>query len=382
MISVKPRRHCAAAALAALLAAGAARAEDRLLDETVAFSGAIAFLGMDVPGMVIAAYRNGETAFAGFGETAGGSGQAPTADTLMRIGSVSKVFCGATLASMVADGEIGLADAVQDRIGDGFAVPARDGRTLRIVDLATHASGLAREVAAAPGPDDDPFSTNTREAQAAGLAGDPYLFAPGTGVLYSNYGFDLLGAALAHAGGKPYAELLQERVLAPNGMNDTVFTPRPEDRDRLMQGHGFDGAPLPFAPTPATIECAGGLYSTPNDILRWMRWHLDPAGAASEMRLIDHAAWLYRDGLDPVAGVDDGGGDMDAMGLGWVVMLAEGNRPLILHKSGGLQGMFAFLALAPARGLGVFAAINAFSVPGFLAMVDTVNALIAELAPR
>jgi hypothetical protein len=29
---------------------------------------------------------------------------------------------------------------------------------------------------------------------------------------------------------------------------------------------------------------------------------------------------------------------MDAMGLGWVINLAVGNRPLILQKSGGLQG--------------------------------------------
>ena len=179
---------------------------------------------MGVPGFVLAAVRDGETAFAGFGETATGSGREPTGDTIMRIGSISKVFCGATLASMVADDEIGLADRLQDRIGDDFTVPEKDGRTIRIVDLVTHSAGLPREVRAGRRrPPDDPFAANTREAQIAGLAGDPFLFAPGTGALYSNYGFDLLGAALAGAGGKPYAELLQERVLAPLGMKDTAL---------------------------------------------------------------------------------------------------------------------------------------------------------------
>jgi D-alanyl-D-alanine-carboxypeptidase/D-alanyl-D-alanine-endopeptidase len=377
------RGQLAAAGLLAFAAgAPAARAEDPLLTETVEFAGTIAFLGAQVPGMVVAAVSDGEPAFAGFGETATGSGTVPTADTVMRIGSISKVFCGATLASMVAGHEIALTDLLQDHL-PGVTVPEKDGKAIHIVDLATHAAGLKREAVDGWGPPDDPFSTNTPAAQAAGLAGDPFLFAPGTGVLYSNYGFDLLGAALAEAGGKPYAELLRERVLAPLGMADTVFAPRPGDQGRLMQGHGFDGAPLPWVPTPETIECAGGLYTTANDMLKWMRWHLDSFSPEDrEMRLIDHAAWLYRDGLAPVSGVDDGPGDMDAMGLGWVVVLPDGNRPLILHKSGGLQGMFSFVALAPTRGVGVFAAINAFNVSGFEAMVEAVDGLIASLAPR
>ena len=83
----------AAAVAAALMAQGALRA-DALLDEAVGFAGAIAFLGSGAPGLVIAAVRDGETAFAGFGEISKGSGKAPDADTLMRIASISKAFCG------------------------------------------------------------------------------------------------------------------------------------------------------------------------------------------------------------------------------------------------------------------------------------------------
>jgi serine-type D-Ala-D-Ala carboxypeptidase/endopeptidase len=370
-----------AAVVGALFAAPQAGAQDALLSEVVDFSGTIAYLSSGAPGFVLAAFRDGETAFAGFGETAEGSGKAPDADTIMRIGSISKVFCGTTLASLAADGSLALTDPAQKHI-DALTVPEKDGRAVRIIDLATHSSGLPREV---PRPDasaDDPFGTNTPAAQKAGLEGDPFLFAPGSAVLYSNWGFDVLGMALAGAGGKPYAELLQERVLDPLGMADTRLNPPPEDEDRLMQGHDFDGAPMPFVPTPETIGCAGGLHTSANDMLKWMRWQLDREAAAdAELRLIDHAAYLYRDGLDTVAGLDDGG-TMDAMGLGWVVMMPQGDRPLILQKSGGLQGMFAYVALAPTRGVGVFAALNAFSVSGFDAMVQTVNEMVAELAPR
>lgn len=369
---------------AGLAVPAGASAEDRLLSEAVDFAGVFGSLSVTAPSFVIAAVRDGETAFAGFGETVSGSGRAPTADTLMRIGSISKVFCGATLASMAAAGEIALTDRLQDRLGwEGVTLPEKDGRAIRILDLATQASGLPREVTMTPQPADDPFAYNTRAAAIADLAADPLLFAPGTGAFYSNFGFDLLGAALAHTGGKPYADLLRERVLAPNGMVDTVFAPAPGDEDRMMQGHGFDGAPMPFVPTPETIECAGGLYSTPGDMMKWIAWHLDRfAVEDAEMRTIDHAAWLYRDGLAVVSGLDDGGAPMDAMGLGWVINMPDGDRPLILQKSGGLQGMFTYVAIAPTRGIGAFAAMNAFDVNGFPAMVQTVNELILSLAPR
>jgi D-alanyl-D-alanine-carboxypeptidase/D-alanyl-D-alanine-endopeptidase len=380
-------RHCAVAALFAIATVGsgpgAVRAEDRLLTEAVNFSGAITFLGSGVPGFVIAAVRNGETAFAGFGETVKGSGKTPDADTFMRVASISKAFCGDVLGSLAAEGALALTDPLQDRIGPDFTVPQKDGRTLRLIDLVTQASGLPREVPnQTGGTDDDPFAGNTRQRQIDELKGDPFLFAPGTGALYSNWGYDLLGAALAETTGKPYADLLAERVLSPRGMTDTKFNLAPGDEANAMQGHFFDGSPLPWVPSPVTIECASGAYSTANDMLKWMSWHLDRDDAANaEWRTMDHAAWLYRDGLTPAAGLDDGG-PMGAMSLGWVVVLPEGNAPLMLNKSGGLQGEFSYVVIAPTRGVGVFASMNEFNTGGFELMVHTANALVAELAPR
>ena len=59
--------------LMALFTAPAA-AEDRVLTDAVAFTGAVLFLGHDVPGLVIGAVRNGETTVAGFGKTRPGGG--------------------------------------------------------------------------------------------------------------------------------------------------------------------------------------------------------------------------------------------------------------------------------------------------------------------
>jgi D-alanyl-D-alanine-carboxypeptidase/D-alanyl-D-alanine-endopeptidase len=130
--------------------AGTARAEDKLLAEAVEFAATFIFLETKVPGLVVGVVRNGETVVRGFGEIADGSGKAPDGDTLMRIGSITKVFCGATLASMVADGKVGFTDRLQDRLGWDVTIPERDGKQIGLIDLATHASGLPREAEDSP----------------------------------------------------------------------------------------------------------------------------------------------------------------------------------------------------------------------------------------
>jgi len=93
------------------------RAEDKLLTETVDFTGTIIYLGAKAPVLVIGAIRNGETVVRGFGEISDGSGKEPDGDTLMPVGSITKEFCGATFASMVADGKVSFTDRLQDRLG-------------------------------------------------------------------------------------------------------------------------------------------------------------------------------------------------------------------------------------------------------------------------
>ena len=287
------------------------------------------------------------------------------------------------MGSMIVDGTIGVADPLAEHLGEGWTVPEHDGRTLRLVDLVTQASGLPREVPnQTGGTPDDPFAGNTVELSRAELGkDDPYLFAPGTGIFYSNWGFDLLGLALADAGGKPYADLLSERVLVPRGLTDTKLNLAEGDAERTMQGHFFDGSPMPIVPSPETIGCAGGLYTSARDMQKWMAWHLDRGTADDSWRTIDHAGWLWRDGLSSVSGIDDAG-QMGMMTLGWVGVLPDGDKPLMLNKTGGLQGQFSYVVIAPTRGIGVFVSINQFSVSGFTGMVDAANKLVAELAPR
>ncbi len=362
--------------------ANPAMAQDTLLDEAVSFTGAVLYLDSGVPGLIIGATRDGETAVFGFGSISDQSDTEPDGNTLFRIGSITKAFTGATLASMAADGTVNLTDPLQDHLDWGITVPQRDGHIIRLIDLATHTSGLPREVEREQGPPDDPFSTLTAETYAAALADDPLMFTPGTGAFYSNFAFDVLSAALANADGLSYADALQNRVLDPAGLTDTGFGVQPGDEERLLQGHGFSGEPLPDVPATPIMAGASSLYSTGNDLLRWLNWHMDRFSTEdAEMRLLDHAAYVQRDGLNPVYGLDESG-HMDAMGLGWVIMEPDGDRPLILQKAGGLQGVFSYTAFSPTRGVGAFVVINEFDFATAMQMAEIVNELIATLAPR
>jgi len=360
-------------------AAARAQDEDPFLVNVVESTGGFMHLRYGVPALVFGVVRDGEIVVRGFGERRDGSGEAPNGDTLLRIGSITKTFTGATLAGLVADGTVSFTDKLQDSLDWGIEFPSRDGRAIRLIDLATHTSGLPREASAPPGPADDPFSNVTREAMIADLEGDPLGFTPGTGATYSNFGFNLLALALEERSGTPYRELLQERVLGPIGLTSTTYE-LPDDLDNVMQGHDFFGQPMADAPTSGLIEGTGGLFSTPNDILRWAAWHLDQASdVEAELRLLDQAAYIPRDTLDVVYGFDESG-HMDALGLGWIVMHRTADRPTILQKAGGRQGNFSYVAFAPGAGVGAFVTINSFNLDAAGAMAETVNDLIGQLA--
>ncbi|MGH6735519.1 MAG: serine hydrolase [Methyloceanibacter sp.] len=304
---VNTTRHRALGlAVAALFVIGAPSIgqADPLLDEIVEFTGEIFYIDTKVPAVVIGAVRDGETAVFGFGERDGPGSAPPDGDTVMRIGSITKAFTGQMLAHLAADGTVEMAQPLTKWVPQMGPGRNGDAARIRLIDLATHAGGLPREVPHEPGPDDDPFATITPEAYANWIKNEPLLFAPGSSVLYSNFGFDLLAMALAAAAKKP--DLLKEHVTGPLGMKDTGFELSAEQEKRFMRGQAPDGTPMPIVPTGPVIVGSGGLYSTPNDLLRWMKWHLDRFGEdGAETRTLDHALYVMRDGLKTVSGMDE-----------------------------------------------------------------------------
>ena len=367
-------RHLIAAVAVCLVAAPAAAQPATLLEDAVSFTGEIFHLQTGVPGLVVAAVRGEESVVYGFGEIAKGSGRVPDGDTNLGVGSLTKTFTGLALASLAADDIVQLTDAAGPYIDLVEDFPEWYGRQVRLVDLATHSGGFPRELNPVEGAE------KYSDASFAGnLGNNALIFRPGAGIAYSNVGFDLLAMALEGAAGPPYEDVLEQKVLGPIGLDATSYQ-RPHG-DNVMVGHDWNGNAMdPGEPIPNRFG-ASSLYTTANDMVRYLEWNLDRSGQDAEMRLLSHAAYLIRDGLDPVLGLDESG-HMNAMGLGWVIMMPEGDRPLIIQKAGGTNGVFSYIAFAPSRGVGVFMAINKFDFAAGMEMASVVNELIAALAPR
>ncbi len=76
------------------------------------------------------------------GERSSDHSRSPDGDTVFEIGSVTKVFTALLLAEMTEKNEVKLNDSVAKYLPPGFKAPERDGKTISLLDLATHTSGL------------------------------------------------------------------------------------------------------------------------------------------------------------------------------------------------------------------------------------------------
>ncbi len=370
-------------ALLLVCAAATTRAEDIVLKDAASMTGTVMWLSSGAPGLVLAVVRGEESVVLGFGETRPGGKVEPDGRSILRMGSIAKVMAGQTLASMAADGTVKLVDPLAKYAPSGAKVPAFAGREITLLDLATYTAGLPRELPDAPDPQpgQNPFTGFQADAYWRWLAQAKLPYAPGSGAMYSNLGFGLLGEALAKAGGKSYAALLAERVATPLGMVDTTTKLSAAQTPRAMTGIDLDGKEAPLWETPTAMDPSGNVFTTGDDMTKWMRWHLavnDAAGA--EVRMIDHAPYRWHDGLNAAVGV--GGKDMDALGLGWIISLPKEKRPLIMAKSGGIAGFMTYVVLAPTRGVGVFVAVNRLNFSIFEGLTSAAHELVADLAPR
>jgi D-alanyl-D-alanine-carboxypeptidase/D-alanyl-D-alanine-endopeptidase len=121
---------------------------------------------------------------------------------------------------------------------------------------------------------------------------------------------------------------------------------------------------------------------TADDMVRWLRHNLARSDPAVWPALaLTHAVYVQRKDLETAIGFGEAG-PMDAIALAWLVEAADGHRPMILQKSGGLAGFMSYIAFAPGRGVGAFVSVNRVDFGMFDDLTDGVHELIAMLAPR
>ncbi|MBP6530130.1 MAG: serine hydrolase [Burkholderiales bacterium] len=296
------------------------------------------------------------------GHTSLNKTDAITGDTLFEVGSITKTFTTLLLADMVLKGEVKLDDPVERWLPQGvLGLKLRDhtGAPIRLVDLATHRSGLPRlPNNMVNGTSHDPY-VDYREQQLLLYLKEREVAIESDGgkttkkrdeaYAYSNLGMGLLGYTLARAANTTYANLLQTRVLTPLGLTSTYLTVPRSETGRYSAGHYLDkGVTLRGARHWRfdVIAPAGALSMSAKDIARYGQ----AASGAIDTPLreaFELAQKRYGDGISP----------MNPTGLAWI--LAPLNGRTVVNHDGMTGGFAASLWVDPERKSSVAVLSNA-----------------------
>jgi CubicO group peptidase (beta-lactamase class C family) len=266
-----------------------------------------------LPGMLTQVYRKGHLVHTGIcGHMDLERGKPMREDAIFRIYSMSKPITAVALMMLVEEGFIGLDDTVHSHIPEwknlgvyssGMPSLLPDAppsflttpvqRAMKVVDLATHTSGLtygfmmrsAVDAAYRKAKVVDRETPGGLQGMVGQLAQIPLDFSPGTAWNYS-VSIDVLGYLVEKLSGMSFGEFLRTRLFDPLGMKDTAFYVPSDDIERFTscyqpetQGSGLrlqdDGRESTYAKPPMLESGGGGLVSTAHDYLRFCRMMLN-----------------------------------------------------------------------------------------------------------
>ncbi len=325
------------------------RRVDTLTDDGLARIDEIVARAVDegqAPGIVTAVACGNDVHVASAG-VMGVGGPAMREDTLFRIASITKPMTAAVVVGLVEDGLFAFGDTVDDllpELAHRQVLRRPDGplddvepasRPITVRDLLTFTWGFGMQgamfTAAQPWPVVEaasdlhtfgppaPADTPAPDDFMARLGQLPLIVAPGTKWLYST-GSQVLGVLIARAAGKPFDQVLRERLLDPLGMADTAFSTA--DTARLATAYARvngelqvidepDGA---WSRPPAFPDGAGGLLATARDVVTFGRMLLRGGGGVLRPEMV---AEMVQNRLTPEQRHYDWGGFDMLSGRGW-----------------------------------------------------------------
>jgi CubicO group peptidase (beta-lactamase class C family) len=274
-----------------------------------------------------------------------GDGALPlSSKSVFEIGSISKVFTGTLLAEMQVRGEVDEQDAAQDHAHEGVTIPRFAGTPIRLIDLATHMSGLPRMPDNMnPADPTNPYADYSVDQLHSFLSALKLKRDVGAKHEYSNLGAGLLGHLLAAINKSSWEELARSRILDPLGMTMTAVVLTPEMTHQLARGHDESGEQVNNWDIP-TLAGAGALRSNAEDMLKFLDANL--ATDASQLTAAMQSSQRPR--------VDTG--KATKIGLHWFTQRTDKHE--LLWHNGGTGGYHSFRAFDPSRRVGVIILAN------------------------
>lgn len=188
-----------------------------------------------------------------------------TVDHQFQIASVSKSFVAVSILQLVEAGKLTL-----DQTIDKYFPDMPNAELITIHQLLTHTSGLYS------GDDLTNYSQVTTVDEIIAPAfksSNLYYEEPGTYSIYSNLGYDVLGAIIEHVSGQTYADYIEEHVLIPAGMTQSGLNMEGlvlENMATAYNGNISEGDEAKVL-HPSFGYSSGGLHSTAMDLYKYDR---------------------------------------------------------------------------------------------------------------
>ncbi|HAA21794.1 MAG TPA: hypothetical protein DCP28_24615 [Cytophagales bacterium] len=226
------------------------------------------YLQPNGPGLSLSIMRDGETLYTKQQGYANLEHQVPITDsTVFLVASISKQF---TAFSALLLQEQGLLD-MDDYVGQYLPELEGIGQQITLRQLANHTSGLRNtyDLNRLRGRGEQDMIT-MHEMIDELLRQRGLNFTPGERFQYNNAGFALLAEVVGRVSGLTYAEFVQQHIFVPLGMHQSRFV----DLHGTLLPHKANsyqryGDTYYHIPINRTVVGSTGLYTTPNDLLKW-----------------------------------------------------------------------------------------------------------------
>ena len=279
---------------------------------------------------------------------------AVTADTLFRIGSITKTFNALAIMLLVEEGRLDLQTPVREIVEEPpFENPWEETHPLRVVHLLEHSSGLL-DLTREEFDHNTPFPT-----LEAAFAWRPQArrvqWPPGWHHVYSNANAGLAGLVIERVSGQDYALFISERLLRPLGMRTASLVDDEPTRGRLARGYDTDGkTPIPY--WHMIFPPLGAINATPPEMATLLELFLR-RGEVGNDRLLTTASIARME--QPASTLAASGGLAFGYGAGLDQWLHEG---LLWYGHGGDgDGYLSRFGYSRTIDAGYFLTINAFN---------------------
>jgi CubicO group peptidase (beta-lactamase class C family) len=288
---------------------------------------------LSVPGVSVGVLFEGEEETAGLGVTSIENPLDVTPDTLFQIGSITKTFVASAIMRLVEAGEVELDAPVRTYLPELRLADEDAASRATVRQLLTHTGGWLGDYFESFGWGDDSL-----ERMVAALAEQPQLTPLGEVWSYNNAAFYIAGRVIEVVTGKTFEDALRELVFDPLGIEDAYFFMDDVITRRFAVGHERDENGEAKVARPWAIgraaHAAGGIATSMLELLRYARFWIEGGDFLTPASVEE----MTRPQV-PV------GGNIDAVGLAWMLTSIEGVR--VIAHGGGTKGQISWLGIAP-----------------------------------